>query len=234
MLTDDLLALQRVDSAIDQLRLRRDRLAEIETAKSADAALAANRDELTRLDARSSELEAAVAAAEAASADIDTHRARLEAQLKTIIAPREAEALMHEIDTLAARRSEIDDTELEHLEEESQLDERRAELLAAQPPLVAAAEAAAEALAAARRDIDEQVAANDTRRADLSGALAAAMLGDYEARRARQSGVAIAALEGRTCSGCHLDLSTSELEEVKRTPAGEPADCPQCGRWLVP
>lgn len=233
MLTD-LLALQRVDSAIDQLRLRRDRLPEIEAKRTADAHLAANRDELARLEARSAELAEAVAAAEAATADIDTHRARLQAQLKTIIAPREAEALMREIETLGQRRSEIDDAALEQLEEESQLDEQRAELLAVQPALITAAEDAAEKLTVAQRDVDQQIAAHDGQRSDLVGALPAAVLGEYEARRARQGGVAIAALDGRTCGGCHLDLSTSELEEVKRTPAGEPAECPQCGRWLVP
>lgn len=234
MLTDDLLALQRVDSAIDQLRARRDRLPELDVARAAAGALAANRDALARLDARSAELAAAVESAEAASAEIDRHRARLEAQLKTIIAPREAEALMHEIATLGERRSAIDDTELEHLEEEAQLDEQRAALSAARPDLVSTDEAAAAALAAARREIDEQLAALDGQRPTLVAAVDAGVLRDYEGRRARQSGVAIAVLEGRTCSGCHLDLSTSEFEEVRRTPEGQPADCPQCGRWLVP
>jgi predicted nucleic acid-binding Zn-ribbon protein len=46
--------------------------------------------------------------------------------------------------------------------------------------------------------------------------------------------VAVARLEGTRCGGCHLDLSTSELDAVKAVGAGEFADCPQCGRLLVP
>jgi predicted nucleic acid-binding Zn-ribbon protein len=46
--------------------------------------------------------------------------------------------------------------------------------------------------------------------------------------------VAVAKLDGSRCSGCHLDLSRSELDAVKHVGAGEFADCPQCGRLLVP
>ena len=46
------------------------------------------------------------------------------------------------------------------------------------------------------------------------------MLADYERLRDHFGGVAVARLEGRRCSGCHLDLSTSEFEQLVATRDG--------------
>jgi len=61
-----------------------------------------------------------------------------------------------------------------------------------------------------------------------------AAIARYDRLRARLGGVAVARLDGSRCGGCHLDLSTSELEEVRAVGPGVLADCPQCGRMLVP
>ncbi len=54
----------------------------------------------------------------------------------------------------------------------------------------------------------------------------------YDPLRAKL-GVAAARLVGARCEGCHLDLSAAELDTVRRAPAEEIPDCPQCGRLLV-
>jgi predicted nucleic acid-binding Zn-ribbon protein len=46
--------------------------------------------------------------------------------------------------------------------------------------------------------------------------------------------VAVARLDGPRCTGCNLDLSTAEVDDVRSVGAGEFADCPNCGRLLVP
>ena len=121
MLSDDLLELQRLDTALDQLGHRLATLPERAAADDAAAELRRNQARLARLDVRLGELSAAVERAEHDGAELTKHRGRLEAQLKTVIAPREAEALMHELDTLAAQRDTLDDTELALLEEQSQV-----------------------------------------------------------------------------------------------------------------
>jgi predicted nucleic acid-binding Zn-ribbon protein len=161
-------------------------------------------------------------------------RERLQAQLKTVIAPREAEALMHEIDAIGERRNALDDVELEHLEEDSALADQLAELDAARPQLESALEEASAALAAAEAGIDAEVAELRARREGLAAVLDDRVRADYESRRGHFGGVAVARLNGKTCSGCHLDLSTSDVEQVRRTPPDKVADCPQCGRMLVP
>ncbi len=94
-------------------------------------------------------------------------------------------------------------------------------------------QAAAE-LAAAEAAIDEQTAKLTVERGDAATRLDPGVLAEYERRRARFGGVAVAKLDGRRCGGCYLDLSTVELAAVQATPPGEYADCPQCGRMLVP
>ncbi len=235
MLSDDLVALQEVDTAIDQLGFRRTRLPEREAAAAAASQRDVSRKRAAAIAARQAEIEAAVAAAEKEGADLTKQRERLQAQLKTVIAPREAEALMHELETIAARRDALDDAELEHLEEDARLAGELAEVEAAVPAQDDAQAAAAAALAAAEAEIDAEVATLTERRNELVGRFDASALADYEAARSHHGGVAIARLDGRQCTGCHMDLSTSEFERVKATAASDAiAECPNCGRLLVP
>jgi predicted nucleic acid-binding Zn-ribbon protein len=234
VLTDDLLELQRIDSATDQLTHRRANLPERAAAEQASAELARTTRQIADLIARQRELNDAIEAAEETGAELTRNRERLQAQLRTIISPREAEALMHELDALAARRDELDDAELANLEEQSQVVDDVAAAHKAEGELAATVEQTAADLAAAEAAIDAEIADLTVQRSDVVTRLDGGTLSDYEQRRAHFGGVAAARLDGKRCGGCHLDLSTAELETVKATPAGEYTDCPQCGRMLIP
>jgi uncharacterized protein len=234
VLTDDLLELQRIDTTADQLSHRRAHLPERTAASEANTRLNGERTRRAQAVSRDGELELSIGAMERDSETLTAQRSRLETQLRTVIAPREAEALMHELETIAARRDELDDQELACLEEQSALADEVSRLDAALPELEAASAAAGAALRAADASIAEELAGLASGRAELVGRLDAGLLDRYERLRARFGGVAVARLEGTRCGGCHLDLSTSELDAVKAVDAGEFADCPQCGRLLVP
>jgi predicted nucleic acid-binding Zn-ribbon protein len=234
VLTEDLLELQRVDSGTDQLVHRRANLPERAAAEHAAAELARTTRQIADLIARQRQLNDAIEAAEEAGAELTRTRERLQAQLRTVTSPREAEALMHELDALAARRDELDDAELANLEEQSQVVEDVAVTHKAEGELAAAVEGSTADLAAAEAAIDAEIAALTVQRSEVLTRLDGGTLSDYEHRRARFGGVAAARLEGKRCGGCHLDLSTAELETVKATPTGEYTDCPQCGRMLIP
>jgi uncharacterized protein len=230
--TDTLVELQAADTATDQLNHRSSTLPELGVARQARADLLAwerRSEELRgRLDVLTTEIETA----EHESEDIDRHRARLEAQLRTVIAPREAEALQHEIATLEQRRSEIDDRELAALEEQAAVDDELVALAANESSLRDQVELADAGLAAAQADIAAELAALDQRRAQLRGELDPGLLSRYDRLRG-QLGVAVARLVGPRCEGCHLDMSPAELDAVKRVPADELAECPQCNRMLA-
>ena len=134
-----------------------------------------------------------------------------------MIAPREAEALMHEIETIDARRDELDDRELEHLEEQS-TDRGRArrahagESRRCGPPRPAAD---GDSPAATRRD---RRRARPTRRAnavaeagpDRPGGARPLRRAARPARRGRHRPAASAV----RCDGCHLDLSAGRARRA--------------------
>lgn len=234
MLSDDLLELQRLDTTADQLANRRARLPEREPAAAADAELGLVRHRREQIAARMQELDAAIEALEATGKQLTAQRASLENKLKIVISPREAEALMHELDALRARHGELDDQELAHLEEQSSLADELAGLDAIEPDRQLAATGARSALAAAEAAIDGELAAVRASRDELAARLGGAVLARYEQLRRRFGGVGVAKLQGKRCTGCNLDLSASELDQVRATPPGETTDCPECGRLLVP
>jgi len=228
-----LLTLQLVDSELDQLAARRVRLPErvaLAAAQQRHAGVVAQQA------AQHSVIEAAQVSIEAGEHEgsaLDKQRARLEGQLKTVIAPREAEALTHEIDVLRAKRSAVDDAELEAME-------RQAEAETALEALAADEAAAGAAVEAANAALDEALASLAAVEAEVVGrrgaavaALDPAALDFYAATRKRHGGIGFVRVDGRSCSGCHVDMSQGEFEQLRSASAGELPECPNCGRLVV-
>ena len=118
----DLHAVQLSDIAISQAQHRLAHLPESATYQLAKSASANAITELAALDKRSADAGTEITGLEKQAHEIDSTLARLNKQLKTIIAPREAEALQHEIATCTNNRSALDDRELELLEIVEQCD----------------------------------------------------------------------------------------------------------------
>ena len=232
-LASQLLALQRVDTEIDQLTVRRARLPERDNLATRTEQMNDWEARRVALNARIDELTELIESEEATGAELTAERARLQGQMKTVIAPREAEALMHEIETIDGRRDELDDQELAALEEQATLDDDLTAHLGQEEALRAALGHADEALAAACADIDAELGQLAERRTDALEPLEPAVVARYESVRS-SVGVAIAELKGSRCDGCHLDLSAAEVDTAKEEAAEAGfTDCPQCGRMLV-
>ncbi|HSH10572.1 MAG TPA: C4-type zinc ribbon domain-containing protein [Ilumatobacter sp.] len=226
------LELQAAETMSDQLKNRRQRLAEREQVQAARNDLIRWNESRKLLHQRLDELEKQVEQSEKESHDIDRKRTKLEAQLKTVIAPREAEALQSEIATLNARRSELDDSELVALEEQSRLEDELASVLGQERALTDTLTTADTALAAAERDIDGELKGIANRLDGLRSEVDKAVLKRYDRLRSHFV-VAATKLSGSRCEGCHLDLSAHEVDDVKDALAASGmADCPQCGRLL--
>jgi predicted nucleic acid-binding Zn-ribbon protein len=228
-----LLELQTVDTQSDQLVHRREHTparAEFAAAQSRATVWTRERD---ALQARIDELGAVIESAEASGAELRTHRQRLDQQLKTVIAPREAEALLHEIATIEAKRDELDTAELEALEEQASLDDRLTAHLAAGATVAEAVTVAEAELAREVDEIDAELTDLRARREPLIDEVPADLRSTYDRKRAA-FGVAVAALVGRQCQGCHLELSAAEIDTVKDEAAATGVtDCPECGRLLI-
>lgn len=228
-----LLGIQRIDIMLDQARHALEHLAEREHHGRCQADLSHLRSQRDDLRREQQIQESELSGVESETTDVDAHRRRLEAQLKTVIAPREAEALQHEIQTLELKRSALDDRGLELLESSSHIDETLAALAERE-------EEAARAESAARADLDRAIAAMELeierlalRRAEAVSLADARDLEEYERRRMQFGGVAVAEIAKGVCGGCHMDISVSELDALKRLPADAVAECPNCSRILV-
>jgi predicted nucleic acid-binding Zn-ribbon protein len=228
-----LLSLQDLDTLADQLAARRRSLPE--------------RAAVIALEARAAELRAARAGRAAARQKLVDEQDRLEAELaaadardrdlasrlRAIFVTREAEAVMAEQRALTVRRSDLEDLILERMGEVAGLDEEDAAEEQVAAALAVEAEAAGGALAVAERAVDEQLADVAARRTALLPTLPEAAVARYEALRRSHAGVAVARLEGGRCLGCHLTLSTRELDRIRHEPADAIVECENCGRLLV-
>ncbi len=225
--------LQQLDTALHQLQRRLTRLPEAETFAAAERQLAEHRAAIAAAGAQMSEAETTIETIEHESEVLTAKRTRLEQQLKIVTETRQADALNHEIETLNAHRDELDDRELEAMEQQSQAEQRLAELAGNEDSVVAIRESAAAQLDVAKgAGADEEAdltAKYDAARAALTGEEVAL----YDQQRERHGGIGIAKLVGVKCDGCHLDLSRAEVDAIKALPADELVDCPQCGRVLV-
>jgi len=229
-----LLDLQRVDTESDQLVNRRERLEERQQLLTVSGHLKEWERLCAAMRARIDELTAVIERSESEASAAATDKERLQAQLKTIIVPREAEALMHEITTLDEQIDALDITEIEALEEQSTIDDQLTDHLRAEQGLLDAVRSADLALQRATSEIEAELAVLADERTSRRAAFGDLMLVHYDRVRA-SSGVAVAQLVGHRCEGCHLDLSAAEVDDVKDEAASSEgvADCPNCGRMLV-
>jgi uncharacterized protein len=228
-----LLALQDLDTLADQLAARRRSLPERVAVAALDAQVADLRSTVAVRDVarrtvlgEQERLEADLAAADVRAGD-------LSAKLKTIFVPREAEAVMVEQRALATRRSELEDEILERMGQVAELDDEDVVAAKAEDELAAQLAVARDALAAAEQSIDAQLADVAARRAEVVPTVPDPLLARYDALRRTLGGVAVARLDAGRCLGCHLALSTSELDRIRHEPRDALVECEHCGRLLV-
>lgn len=228
-----LLDLQTIDTSADQLAHRRTKSSLRDDFTEATKRATSWERERAAFAAQIAALGESIDVAETRSAELLTHRQRFDRQLRTVIAPREAEALMHEIAGIEAQRDELDVVELEALEQQSALDDQLTTHLREQEALAEALRLADEALAVEVADIDTELARLAVARLEVRASIGESLLATYDRKRAAL-GVAVAPLVGRQCQGCHLELSAAEIDTVKAEAAATGVtDCPDCGRLLI-
>ena len=231
-----LLALQDEDIHIDQLVHRRRHLPEQQTLDAVNSASSTLAASTLPTRQRRDELALQAEAIEHESAEIATRIATIEARVRSGAASsyRDQEAMAAEVASLAARRGELDDHELELLEETEPLEAVLVEVAERERELDTQRAAATIAVDAATELLDAEILAARARRAPLVGAVPGPLLEEYERIRHRLGGVGIARLIRNTCSGCHLTLAATEIDHLRHGPAGSVGHCEQCGRILVP
>jgi uncharacterized protein len=232
---DALLALQEHDTRVDQLVHRRSALpargeldetmAALTKLEQQAAQVEASRHELARAQQRLED-EIASVAAKASQHDKTLYSG-------TIGNPRELQALQDEIASLKRRISQLEDQELEIMEQIEPLDADLAQLGADREQLDARAAALRADIAEAEVVIDAELDEVRAERARVEVDVEPELLAEYDQLRPQSGGIAIARLTGRSCGGCHLELSAVEIDRIKKLPVEEPVHCEECGRLLA-
>jgi uncharacterized protein len=231
-----LLAVQDLDTSMDQHRHRRRTLpergqlaaldAEFQTAADQAARVTEQRDALAQ---RQSEVEAELAATERRAATV---RRRLYGG--EVSASRELQAMAADVENLEARASELEDVGLVLLEEREPLDASLGELQSQLTEVDSRRRSLADKVAQAEGAVDAEIAQLEQDRDKAASAVPADLLATYERLRSRLGGVGAARLVGNHCDGCHLALSAVELDGIRRLGPGQVVTCEQCSRILVP
>ncbi len=229
----DLYAVQLTDIAISQAQHRLAHLPESASYQFAKSASQKAIADLAAIDKQSTDAGTEIAGLEKQAHEIDATLARLNKQMKTIIAPREAEALQHEITTCANNRSALDDRELELLEVVERCDMESVAVGSRVESTREALAIAEQLLRAARAAVNAEIAHLTEQRSAQSLVVSPSLLSTYDAKRKHRPDGAVSKLNGPTCSGCHLDLPTSEIDRLHKLPADELPECPHCGCFVA-
>ncbi|GAA2023005.1 C4-type zinc ribbon domain-containing protein [Agromyces tropicus] len=230
---EQLLRLQAIDTRLQQIahRLRSlPQTAELAALGERDTAVRGRRAEAigTLEDARTElgRIESDVEVVEkriARDGDRLTHTSSL----------KDVQALEAELVSLRKRLSDLEDAELvvmEKVEEAegrvAEIDRERAELAESVASVEAARDEAAGGLGTEREQAERD-------RGAIAAAVPGELLGFYEDRRVRGGGIGAALLRQRTCGGCTITLTGSDLDAVRRAADDEVVQCPECDRILV-
>jgi hypothetical protein len=89
-------------------------------------------------------------------------------------------------------------------------------------------------VAQASQEIQAELEAAVTARAAEAARLPTELAERYETLRRRVKGTGVARLVGHRCDGCHLELSSVEVERIRHQTPDAVVTCDQCGRILVP
>jgi predicted nucleic acid-binding Zn-ribbon protein len=228
-----LLELQKIDTALSQLVHRQANLDERKALAAAETALVVSQGENARLNAELIAAKDEISSLEAANKKCEAQIAKYSQQLKTVIAPREAEALQHEIETVRTERSANDDKELLLLETSENL-ELQLRLTVEQINELSAAVALATAtLNKALKICEDEKKSLEAKRLAVASAIEIKLIKLYDVKRTKRTTAAVADLHGSKCQSCHLDLSVVELSALKKLGAEEFAECPNCDCYLV-
>jgi predicted nucleic acid-binding Zn-ribbon protein len=231
-----LLAVADLDTSITQLQHRRDALREASGLGGVESELAALEAQQEAVAARREDLAATQRGLEEQLGAVTERREALERRMyaATGTAARDLQAMSEEVAHLTQRRAELEELELAAMIDQDPVDAELVGLRAAMTPLQDRATELRHQVERDAGEIDAELGAATSNRADAAGKLPKMLSDRYEALRSRLRGPGAARLVGGHCDGCHLELPSAVVERIRALPPGEVESCEQCGRMLVP
>lgn len=229
-----LIELQLIDTAISHLKIKLANLPE--------------REQITAIHTRLENTAVELAVVETELADVAIDLRRIEVDVEQVAdrmkkdesrlssgagSPKELEQLQHELGTLAKRKSELEDGELEVMLKHDAVKVRVDELQNDQVGLKQLELELNIRLENATTEIQSEIGVQQAERGLLVPQIEANLVELYEKVRTSNDGVGAALLVGNKCEGCHLSINAIEIERIKSLPADEIIRCEECRRILV-
>ena len=229
-----LIELQRLDSHLQNLQLKLKTLPEIEQLNAIATRIAAGHESL-----KSAELELGDVQVELKRSEIEVEQVseRIKKDENRLNSgqgsPKELEQMQHELGTLAKRKAELEDGELEIM---IRLDNAKAivETLKSDEAGLKQLEVELKTrYSESAKEIEAEISSSQGKRNERVPQIDKGLLDLYEKIRSSSGGVGAALLVGNTCDGCHLSITPVELDKIKSQPADEVIRCEECRRILV-
>jgi hypothetical protein len=229
-----LLDVQALDTRLQQLAHRRSTSPSIAKVKEAEARFADVHGSVVQSSTAVADLRRELTKAEGDVEQVRTRAQRDQARLDTgAVGAKDAQALVAELASLARRQEALEEVELDVMERLEAHESALAKLQAAEAELVAAKEAAEAERDAQLGEVDGEARDVSAQRAAAAEGLDAGLLALYDRVRAQAGGLGAAALRGRRCEGCRLELNPGDLAAIAAKGPDEIVRCEECGRILV-
>jgi uncharacterized protein len=228
-----LLDVQALDTRLSQLAHKRRTLPELARIAELQAQVADLHTALVTSQTAVSDLRRELTKAEADVQQVRDRATRDQTRLDSGQGnSKDLQALQHELASLAKRQGDLEEVELEVMERLEAHETALTEVTAAHAALVEQRSAVEAERDAALAEIDAEVARVEAERSSTADGLDAALVTLYDKLRA-QLGTGAAALRGRRCEGCRLELNPLDLDGIKAKPEDAVVRCEECGRILV-
>jgi len=229
-----LMHLQKLDTEIHQLNFKLKSLPEHEQITAIHSRLEHAAVELkvveTELEDVTIDLRRSEVDVEAVTMRMEKDEKRLNAGLGT---PKELEQTQHELATLAKRKAELEDGELEIMMRHEGVKKRVDELKSDEEGLKKLELELNIRIENATTELNVLIAKAAEDRMKLAPQIDKALLDIYEKVRESQGGVGAALLIGNKCDGCHLQINAVELERIKTLADDDVLRCEECRRIMV-
>jgi len=230
-----LLDLQALDARLDQIEHRRRTLPQIAQIAELQARWSGVRDRVVAGETEVSDLERAMAKAET---DVEQVRQRAAKDQELLLSGRvgsakELENLQREVESLARRQADLEDSELEVMEKLEDARGALAEVTAERDGITAEIDrlTAERDAAWGEGDRDKEWVASERSKVVLD--IPADLLALYDKLRADHNGVGAAALHQRRCEGCRMELTPIDIGRIRDAAPDAVLRCEECRRILV-
>ncbi len=147
--------------------------------------------------------------------------------------PKELEQLQHEVGTLNARRSELEEIELEIMLRVDEIKARIDGLQSQESEFTEQINDLNIRKENALARINGELESISKERAETLASVSPELIALYEKIRASNNGTGAAALVAGACTGCHLSINTVELKRMAELADDEVVRCEECRCILV-